>query len=116
MTKQSREQVDRYIALMERQTAEGPTKHAVHELVRDGQLSQLLVYLAEGGQLSDHPKPPAAALQVMRGTITVAWTGEDGVAQQEEVATGDLFVLPNAVHNVSPLGGAACFLLTRIVA
>jgi len=112
--KQTREQIDRFIATMERQTVEGETKFAVHEVIRDGNLSQMLVYLAEGGALSDHPKPPAAALQVLRGAITVSWTDEQDQSQHEGIAEGGLFVLPNAVHNVKGDGGAACFLLTRV--
>lgn len=111
--KQSREQIERFIATMERQTSEGDTKYAVHEIIRDEKLSQMLVFLNEGGQLTDHPKPPAAALQVLRGTIVVSWKSDDGQEQNERVEEGGFFVLPNAVHNVSG-DGVACFLLTRV--
>jgi quercetin dioxygenase-like cupin family protein len=111
--KQSREQIDRFIATMERQTAEGDTKYAVHEIVRDANLSQMLVFLNEGGALSDHKKPPAAAMQVLRGTVMVSWKDENGQDLSETVAEGDFFVLPNAIHNVKG-DGVACFLLTRV--
>lgn len=87
-------------------SAHGRSAHAV---LRDGKLRHTLMALTDGSRLDDHSKPASATLQVLRGSITVNWSGGEPVTIEQ----GGLYILPDAVHNVVANCDSA-FLLTTL--
>ncbi|WP_298457541.1 cupin [uncultured Cellulomonas sp.] len=78
-------------------------------IVHDHQLRQTVIALADGQSLSEHNAPPAATLQVLRGSVKVtAHDGGDVVVRE-----GELVQLTHERHGVDALEDAA-FLLTTV--
>jgi quercetin dioxygenase-like cupin family protein len=76
-------------------------------LVSDGPLRQSVIALRRGVRLPEHNSPPAASLQVVRGSLRV--TGQE----QAELRAGDLEALTHFRHGVEALEDCA-FLLTTV--
>lgn len=76
-------------------------------MIHDGPLRQTVIALRDGTRLSEHNAPPAASLQVLRGTVRV--TSHEDV----DAAEGELVVLTHERHGVQALTDAV-FLLTTV--
>lgn len=76
-------------------------------LVSDGPLRQTVIALRRGERLPEHNSPPAASIQVMRGSLRV--TGQE----ETELRAGDLEALTHFRHSVEALEDSA-FLLTTV--
>ncbi|MFG2292114.1 cupin [Streptomyces sp. NPDC048603] len=77
-------------------------------VLRDAPLRQAVIALTAGTRLGEHSSPPAASLQVLRGTAQV--TTEDAVV---ELPAGALFLLPDGRHAVVGVTDTA-LLLTAV--
>jgi len=78
-------------------------------VIHDHQLRQTVIALADGQALSEHNAPPAATLQVLRGSVQVtAHDGGDVVVRE-----GELVQLTHQRHGVVAREDAA-FLLTTV--
>lgn len=78
-------------------------------IAHDGVLRQTIVALRAGTRLGEHNSPPAATLQVLRGSLRV----EVGDSEQGEFRQGELWVLTHERHGVLALEDCA-FLLTTV--
>lgn len=78
-------------------------------LVLDGHLRQTVIALTSGSRLSDHNAPPAATIQVLRGTIEV--TTDSG--SDARLTQGQLGQLTKERHGVLALEDSV-FLLTTV--
>lgn len=78
-------------------------------LAHDGVLRQSIVALRSGTRLQEHNSPPAATLQVLRGTVRV----EVGQAEQGTFNEGELWTLTHERHSVLALEDCV-FLLTTV--
>ncbi len=78
-------------------------------IVHDGPLRQTVLALLAGVELAEHNSPPAASLQVLRGSVRVT-AGESG---EEVLGAGELRVLTHHRHAVVALEDSA-FLLTTV--
>ena len=76
-------------------------------LVHDGPLRQSVIALREGAELPEHNSPPAASIQVIRGSLRV--TGQDPVVLE----AGALEALTHFRHAVEALEDTV-FLLTTV--
>lgn len=76
-------------------------------LVNDGPLRQSVIALRRGVRLPEHNSPPAASMQVVRGSVRV--TGQE----ETELRAGDLEALTHFRHAVEALEDCA-FLLTTV--
>lgn len=76
-------------------------------LVSDGPLRQTVIALRRGVRLPEHNSPPAASMQVVRGSVRV--TGQE----ESELHAGDLEALTHYRHAVEALEDCA-FLLTTV--
>lgn len=76
-------------------------------IVSDGPLRQTVIALVTGTQLGEHNSPPAASIQVIRGTLRV--TGQDPVVLE----SGVLDTLTHHRHSVEALEDSV-FLLTTV--
>ena len=76
-------------------------------LVNDGPLRQSVIALRRGVRLPEHNSPPAASMQVVRGSVRV--TGQE----EAELRAGDLEALTHFRHAVEALEDCA-FLLTTV--
>lgn len=76
-------------------------------LVSDGPLRQSVIALRRGVRLPEHNSPPAASIQVVRGSVRV--TGQE----EAELRAGDLDALTHFRHAVEALEDCA-FLLTTV--
>ena len=86
---------------------EAPNGRHAELLIHDGPLRQTVIALAEGSILPEHNSPPAASIQVMRGSLRV--TGQDPVVLQ----AGQLDELTHFRHAVEALEDTV-FLLTTV--
>ncbi|MEV7616766.1 cupin [Streptomyces sp. NPDC089799] len=77
-------------------------------VLRDAPLRQAVIALTAGTRLGEHNGPPAASLQVLRGTAQV--TTEDAVV---ELSAGALLLLPDGRHSVVGVTDTA-LLLTAV--
>src|SRR5699024_4031374 len=73
-------------------------------LVNDGPLRQSVIALRRGERLPEHNSPPAASIQVVRGSLRV--TGQE----EAELRAGDLEALTHFRHAVEALADRACVL------
>lgn len=64
-------------------------------IVNDGNLRATLIVLADGAELGEHEAPPAATLQVLRGSITLR-AGE----RSWPLDVGQLISIPHERHSV----------------
>ena len=76
-------------------------------LINDGPLRQTVIALKQGVRLSEHNSPPAASIQVIRGSVKV--TGEETVV----LNTGTVEALTHHRHSVEALDDSV-FLLTTV--
>ena len=76
-------------------------------LVNDGPLRQTVIALRRGVRLPEHNSPPAASIQVVRGSLRV--TGQE----EAELRAGDLEALTHFRHAVEALEDCA-FVLTTV--
>lgn len=74
-------------------------------IVRDPPLRQTVIALTAGTSLDKHRTPPAASLQVLRGTVKI--TAESG---DVELTRGCLYLLPHERHGVTAVTDAAVLL------
>jgi quercetin dioxygenase-like cupin family protein len=84
-----------------------PHGRSARALLHDGRLRHTLIALLDGQALGDHPKPEAATLHVLSGSVLVR-AGE-GETRVEE---GGLVALPGPRHDVVALGDAVLILST----
>ncbi|WP_114853914.1 hypothetical protein [Brachybacterium sp. YJGR34] len=76
-------------------------------LINDGPLRQTVIALKKGEQLAEHNSPPAASIQMIRGSVRI--TGEEAVV----VETGQIEALTHQRHAVHALDDSV-FLLTTV--
>src|SRR5699024_3427085 len=76
-------------------------------LVHDGPLRQSVIALRRGERLPEHNSPPAASIQVVRGSLRV--TGQE----EAELRAGDFEALTHFRHAVEALEDCA-FVLTTV--
>lgn len=76
-------------------------------LVHDGPLRQTVIALKQGERLAEHNSPPAASIQMIRGSVKV--TGEETVV----LSTGTVEALTHHRHSVEALDDSV-FLLTTV--
>ncbi|MFJ3922067.1 cupin [Streptomyces sp. NPDC090022] len=74
-------------------------------ILRDVPLRQTVIALTDGTQLGEHATPPAASLQVLRGSVRVSSDHAD-----VELPQGVLYLLPSGHHSVTAIGDAAVLL------
>ncbi|MGO1480525.1 MAG: hypothetical protein ACTHWF_05315 [Brachybacterium sp.] len=86
---------------------EAPNGRHAELLIHDGPLRQTVIALTEGAQLSEHNSPPAASIQIIRGSLRV--TGQEPVVLQ----AGHLEALTHYRHAVEALEDTV-FLLTTV--
>lgn len=86
-----------------------PNGRSTELIVHDHQLRQTVIALADGQALSEHNAPPAATIQVLRGSVQV--TTHDG--GDVVVREGELVPLTHERHGVRALEDTA-FLLTTV--
>ncbi|MBW5484390.1 cupin [Streptomyces bambusae] len=92
---------DEHLAL----AREHPHGRSAHLVLRDQPLRQSVIALVAGTTLDEHLTPPAASLQVMRGTVrVVAASGEI------ELGPGTLHLLPPDPHSLTALTDAVVLL------
>jgi quercetin dioxygenase-like cupin family protein len=78
-------------------------------IVHDHQLRQTVIALADGQALSEHNAPPAATIQVLRGSVDVTAQSQGDVVVRE----GELVQLVHERHGVRAREDAV-FLLTTV--
>lgn len=76
-------------------------------LIHDGPLRQTVIALKQGVRLAEHNSPPAASIQMIRGSVKV--TGEETVV----LNTGTVEALTHHRHSVEALDDSV-FLLTTV--
>ena len=76
-------------------------------IVHDGPLRQTVIALRAGAQLSEHNSPPAASMQVLRGSVRI--TGEEPAV----IESGGLQALTHDRHGVEAIEDTV-FLLTTV--
>ena len=86
-----------------------PNGRSAELIVHDHQLRQTVIALADGQALSEHNAPPAATIQVLRGSVRVTPEGGGDVVVRE----GELSPITHERHGVLALEDAA-FLLTTV--
>ena len=86
-----------------------PNGRSAELIVHDHQLRQTVIALADGQALSEHNPPPAATIQVLRGSVQVTAQGGGDVVVRE----GELAPLIHERHGVLALEDTA-FLLTTV--
>lgn len=86
---------------------EAPNGRHAELLIHDGPLRQTVIALTEGAQLAEHNSPPAASIQVIRGSLKV--TGQDPVVLEG----GHIEALTHFRHAVEALEDTV-FLLTTV--
>jgi quercetin dioxygenase-like cupin family protein len=100
-------------ALTERHLAAAlaaPNGRSAELIVHDHQLRQTVIALADGQALTEHNAPPAATVQVLRGSVRItAHGGGDDVVVRE----GELSSVTHERHGVEALDDAV-FLLTTV--
>ena len=84
-----------------------PHGRSARALMHDGRLRHTLIALLDGQALGDHPKPEAATLHVLSGTMLVH--ADEG---ETRVETGQLVMLPGPRHDVTAVGEAVAILTT----
>jgi quercetin dioxygenase-like cupin family protein len=84
-----------------------PHGRSARALLHDGRLRHTLIALLDGQALGDHPKPEAATLHVLSGTMIVR--AEEG---ETRVETGQLVALPGPRHDVTAIGESVAILTT----
>ncbi|MCS0635877.1 cupin [Streptomyces sp. LP05-1] len=77
-------------------------------VLRQRPLRQTVIALTAGTSLDEHTTPPAASLQVLRGTVRVTTRSGD-----TELTTAALHLLPPERHGVTAVTDAA-ILLTAV--
>ncbi|MFI8519864.1 MFS transporter [Streptomyces sp. NPDC085481] len=78
---------------------------SAHVVVHDGVLRQSVIALVSGMSLDEHNAPPAASLQVLRGRVELTASGRG-----EELAAGQLQMLPKERHGLTALDDAVVLL------
>lgn len=78
-------------------------------VAHDGPLRQTVIALKEGVRMAEHNSPPAASLQVLKGSVRVDLDNES----QGEFGEGELWILTHERHSVLALRDAV-FLLTTV--
>ncbi len=86
-----------------------PNGRSAELIVHDHQLRQTVIALADGQALSEHNAPPAATIQVLRGSVQVTADGVGDVVVRE----GELSSITHERHGVLALEDTA-FLLTTV--
>ncbi|WNB84354.1 cupin [Cellulomonas sp. ATA003] len=86
-----------------------PNGRSTELVVHDHQLRQTVIALADGQSLAEHNAPPAATIQVLRGSVQVTSQGGDDVVVRE----GELMPVTHERHGVLALEDSA-FLLTTV--
>lgn len=89
--------------------AESPHGRHAELLVLDGHLRQALIGLTSGSSLADHNAPPAATIQVLRGTLEVT----TGSGTDTRLTAGQLAQLTKERHGVLAVEDSV-FLLTTV--
>ncbi|MGN6406518.1 cupin [Sinomonas sp.] len=84
-----------------------PHGRSARALLHDGRLRHTLIALLDGQALGDHPKPEAATLHVLSGTMIVR--ADEG---ETRVETGQLVALPGPRHDVTAVGESVAILTT----
>ncbi len=87
-----------------------PNGRSAELIVHDHQLRQTVIALADGQALSEHNAPPAATIQVLRGSVQVTAEGGGGDVVVRE---GELSPITHERHGVLALEDTA-FLLTTV--
>lgn len=93
---------------------EAPSGRAAESVLRQGPLRQTLMALPAGSELAEHHAPGPGSVQVLTGTVTFRFTGEDGAEVSRELTRGDLWPLVQSRHAVTAEEDAV-FLLTVVV-
>lgn len=70
-------------------------------------LKQTLVAIKDGQQLDDHVAPGSATIQVVTGSLTVAWDGD-----HLELESGQWATLPSEMHRVHARSDAVALVTT----
>lgn len=78
-------------------------------VAHDGPLRQAVIALRDGVRMDAHNSPPAASLQVLKGTVRVDLEDE----AQGEFSEGELWILTHERHSVLALEDSV-FLLTTV--
>lgn len=86
---------------------EAPNGRHAELLIHDGPLRQTVIAMKQGEELAEHNSPPAASIQVIRGSLRV--TGEEPAILQ----TGHIEALTHFRHAVQALEDTV-FLLTTV--
>lgn len=84
-----------------------PHGRSARALLHDGRLRHTLIALLDGQALGDHPKPEAATLHVLSGSVLVR--ADEG---ETSVDAGQLVSLPGPRHDVVAVGDAVAILST----
>lgn len=82
-----------------------PHGRSAHLLLRQDPLRQTVIALASGRALDEHNAPPAASLQVLRGSVRL--TAESG---DVELSAGQLHPIPQERHGLLALEDAVVLL------
>ncbi|MEE1755782.1 cupin [Streptomyces sp. SP18CS02] len=74
-------------------------------VLRARPLRQTVIALVAGVSLDEHNAPPAASLQVLRGTVRVTFA-----AEEVELSAGALYLIPPERHGLTAVTDAAVLL------